>query len=111
MKIFFKCSAALFPFLLFPTILLLARLKLVRQSLLIIQSDSPNVGSSALWRNFFSTFAGSVYIILPLWNVVLFSGQVYERRLIEKYIQENGRDPISKVITRESFFYADMFLL
>jgi hypothetical protein len=28
-----KCSAALFPFLLFPTILLLARLKLVRQSL------------------------------------------------------------------------------
>lgn len=24
------------------------------------------------------------------------SGQVYERRLIEKYIQENGRDPISK---------------
>jgi hypothetical protein len=30
------------------------------------------------------------------------AGQVYERRLIEKYIQENGRDPISKVRKRDA---------
>jgi len=39
-------------------------------------------------------------IIVSVWSlfcVFALAGQVYERRLIEKYIQENGRDPISKV--------------
>ncbi len=49
-----------------------------------------------------------IVLVWSLFCVCALAGQVYERRLIEKYIQENGRDPISKVNTIGYFSTKDV---